>query len=178
MALESSIFHLLLFSILLPSGALLTLHTLQAHSESIRPARILQENNSSRASNSSSNSSYVPAMFIFGDSSADCGTGIINRWLQERADHLPYGRDFDTHRPTGRFCNGRIPVDYLGMILNSSFLLLGVFFFFFGLWRVCFGENENDVWIVFICAFSFLRWRHFMQFLWNADFVSVGGKLD
>ncbi|XXG82400.1 hypothetical protein AAC387_Pa10g0359 [Persea americana] len=122
MALESSIFHLLLFSILLPSGALLTLHTLQAHSESIRPARILQENNSSRASNSSSNSSYVPAMFIFGDSSADCGTGIINRWLQERADHLPYGRDFDTHRPTGRFCNGRIPVDYLAQRLGLPFV--------------------------------------------------------
>lgn len=55
----------------------------------------------------------APAFFIIGDSSVDCGT---NNYLGTfaRADRLPYGRDFDTHRPTGRFCNGRIPVDYLG----------------------------------------------------------------
>nr|XP_016510077.1 PREDICTED: GDSL esterase/lipase At5g08460-like [Nicotiana tabacum] len=54
----------------------------------------------------------VPALFVIGDSSVDCGT---NNFLGTfaRADRLPYGRDFDTHQPTGRFCNGRIPVDYL-----------------------------------------------------------------
>jgi hypothetical protein len=59
------------------------------------------------------NPPLVPAFFIFGDSSVDCGT---NNYLGTfaRADHSPYGRDFDTHKPTGRFCNGRIPVDYLG----------------------------------------------------------------
>ncbi|KAJ6705411.1 hypothetical protein OIU79_010167 [Salix purpurea] len=59
------------------------------------------------------NSPLVPAFFIFGDSSVDCGT---NNYLGTfaRADHSPYGRDFDTHKPTGRFCNGRIPVDFLG----------------------------------------------------------------
>lgn len=58
-------------------------------------------------------SSLVPALFVIGDSSVDCGT---NNFLGTfaRADHLPYGRDFDTHQPTGRFSNGRIPVDYLG----------------------------------------------------------------
>lgn len=58
----------------------------------------------------------VPAFFVIGDSSVDCGT---NNFLGTfaRADHLPYGRDFDTHQPTGRFCNGRIPVDYLGNYL-------------------------------------------------------------
>ena len=67
-------------------------------------------------------SPLVPALFVIGDSSIDCGT---NNFLatMARADHLPYGRDFDTHRPTGRFCNGRIPVDYLG----------NVWFFCFGL---------------------------------------------
>lgn len=60
----------------------------------------------------------VPALFIIGDSSVDCGT---NNYLGTfaRADRLPYGRDFDTHQPTGRFCNGRIPVDYLGNIFLS-----------------------------------------------------------
>jgi hypothetical protein len=55
----------------------------------------------------------APALFVIGDSSVDSGT---NNFLGTfaRADRLPYGRDFDTHQPTGRFSNGRIPVDYLG----------------------------------------------------------------
>ena len=57
----------------------------------------------------------VPALFVIGDSSVDCGTNNYLGTLA-RADRLPYGRDFDTHRPTGRFSNGRIPVDYLGEI--------------------------------------------------------------
>ncbi|GAV88786.1 Lipase_GDSL domain-containing protein [Cephalotus follicularis] len=66
-------------------------------------------------------SPLVPAFFIIGDSSVDCGT---NNYLGTfaRADHLPYGRDFDTHRPTGRFCNGRIPVDYLALRLQLPFV--------------------------------------------------------
>ncbi|XP_048422714.1 GDSL esterase/lipase At1g71691-like [Pyrus x bretschneideri] len=57
---------------------------------------------------------FVPALFVIGDSSVDCGT---NNFLGTfaHADHLPYGRDFDTHQPIGRFCNGIIPVDYLGL---------------------------------------------------------------
>ena len=55
----------------------------------------------------------VPALFVIGDSSVDCGTNNFLGTLA-RADHAPYGRDFDTHQPTGRFSNGRIPVDYLG----------------------------------------------------------------
>lgn len=55
----------------------------------------------------------VPALFVFGDSSVDCGTNNFLGTLA-RADRLPYGRDFDTHQPTGRFSNGRIPVDFLG----------------------------------------------------------------
>nr|XP_004246094.1 GDSL esterase/lipase At5g08460-like [Solanum lycopersicum] len=63
----------------------------------------------------------VPALFIIGDSSVDCGT---NNFLGTfaRADRLPYGRDFDTHQPTGRFCNGRIPVDYLAVRLGLPFV--------------------------------------------------------
>ncbi|XP_075102727.1 GDSL esterase/lipase At5g08460-like [Nicotiana tabacum] len=63
----------------------------------------------------------VPALFVIGDSSVDCGT---NNFLGTfaRADRLPYGRDFDTHQPTGRFCNGRIPVDYLAVRLGLPFV--------------------------------------------------------
>ncbi|KOM27139.1 hypothetical protein LR48_Vigan401s004900 [Vigna angularis] len=59
---------------------------------------------------SSAPSSLVPAVFVIGDSSVDCRT---NNFLGTfaRADHLPYPRDFDTHQPTGRLSNGRIPVD-------------------------------------------------------------------
>ncbi|XP_050377894.1 GDSL esterase/lipase At5g08460 [Argentina anserina] len=63
----------------------------------------------------------VPALFVIGDSSVDSGT---NNFLGTfaRADHLPYGRDFDTHQPTGRFSNGRIPVDYLALRLGLPFV--------------------------------------------------------
>ncbi|KAG8659040.1 GDSL esterase/lipase At5g08460 [Manihot esculenta] len=63
----------------------------------------------------------VPALFVIGDSSVDCGT---NNYLGTfaRADRPPYGRDFDTHKPTGRFSNGRIPVDYLALRLGLPFI--------------------------------------------------------
>ncbi|KAL1220403.1 GDSL esterase/lipase [Cardamine amara subsp. amara] len=63
--------------------------------------------------------------FLFFDSVVDCGTNNFLGTLA-KADRLPYGRDFDTHQPTGRFSNGRIPVDYLanrlGLPLVPSYL--------------------------------------------------------
>lgn len=45
------------------------------------------------------------AFFVFGDSLVDNGN---NNFLMTtaRADSLPYGIDYPTHRPTGRFSNG------------------------------------------------------------------------
>ncbi|KAJ7296081.1 hypothetical protein O6H91_15G080500 [Diphasiastrum complanatum] len=65
----------------------------------------------------STNHPGVPALFIFGDSTVDVGN---NNHLQTlaRANMPPYGRDFDTHTPTGRFCNGRISIDYLASFLG------------------------------------------------------------
>lgn len=55
----------------------------------------------------------VPALCIFGDSVVDAGN---NNNLQTliKANFLPYGRDFVTHRPTGRFCNGKLATDFTG----------------------------------------------------------------
>ncbi|XP_058100442.1 GDSL esterase/lipase At5g08460-like isoform X2 [Magnolia sinica] len=66
-------------------------------------------------------SPLAPGLFVFGDSTVDCGTNNFLGTLA-RADLLPYGRDFDTHEPTGRFCNGRIPVDYIALHLGLPFV--------------------------------------------------------
>lgn len=84
---------------------------------------------------SSSPSPLAPALFVIGDSTVDCGTN--NHLLTlARADRLPYGRDFDTRRPTGRFSNGRVVVDYLGEFVGLSFF---PFSFIFGkcVWKIC-----------------------------------------
>ena len=55
----------------------------------------------------------VPGIITFGDSSVDVGN---NNFLPTlfRADFLPYGRDFVSKRPTGRFCNGKLATDITG----------------------------------------------------------------
>ncbi|KAG0498233.1 hypothetical protein HPP92_002924 [Vanilla planifolia] len=63
----------------------------------------------------------APAFFVLGDSTVDSGTNNFLGTLA-RADRFPYGRDFDTHRPTGRFSNGRIIVDYLAIRLGLPFV--------------------------------------------------------
>ena len=56
----------------------------------------------------------VPALFIFGDSSVDVGNNNMVSTIV-RANFLPYGRDFNNHRSTGRFCNGKLTTDFLGI---------------------------------------------------------------
>lgn len=53
------------------------------------------------------------AFFVFGDSLVDNGN---NNYLvtTARADTPPYGIDFPTHRPTGRFSNGYNLPDLIG----------------------------------------------------------------
>lgn len=106
----------------------------------------------SPSASASSSSPLVPAFFIIGDSSVDCGNNNFLGTLA-RADRLPYGRDFDTHKPTGRFCNGRIPVDYLGILsfLDSVWLL--------GKW-MCFWAS------FFFFKFSWVHNGDFLDFLW------------
>jgi len=58
------------------------------------------------------------AFFVFGDSLVDSGN---NDFLvtTARADAPPYGIDYPTHRPTGRFSNGLNIPDLISM---SSFV--------------------------------------------------------
>ncbi|KAK7843842.1 gdsl esterase/lipase [Quercus suber] len=53
----------------------------------------------------------VPALIIFGDSVVDVGN---NNDLETiiKSNFLPYGRDFVKHKPTGRFCNGKLASDF------------------------------------------------------------------
>ncbi|KAL3642644.1 hypothetical protein CASFOL_013459 [Castilleja foliolosa] len=59
----------------------------------------------------------VPALCIFGDSVADAGN---NNNLQTliKANFAPYGRDFPDHKPTGRFCNGKLATDFTAEYLG------------------------------------------------------------
>lgn len=61
----------------------------------------------------------VPALFIFGDSTVDVGN---NNYLFTlvKSNFPPYGRDFDTHSPTGRFCDGRLATDYVAETLGFT----------------------------------------------------------
>ena len=55
----------------------------------------------------------VPAIISFGDSEIDVGN---NDYLPAtfKANYPPYGRDFNNHKPTGRFCDGKLPTDIIG----------------------------------------------------------------
>ncbi|RXH83534.1 hypothetical protein DVH24_005787 [Malus domestica] len=53
----------------------------------------------------------VPAMFIFGDSVVDAGNNN-HLYTVIKANFPPYGRDFVNHKPTGRFCNGKLASDF------------------------------------------------------------------
>ncbi|KAL6210875.1 hypothetical protein ACLB2K_016105 [Fragaria x ananassa] len=62
------------------------------------------------------------AFFVFGDSLVDNGN---NNYLATtaRADSPPYGIDFPTHRPTGRFSNGLNLPDLISEQMGSELLL-------------------------------------------------------
>ncbi|XP_038982236.1 GDSL esterase/lipase At4g16230-like [Phoenix dactylifera] len=64
----------------------------------------------------------VPAVFIFGDSTADVGNNNFLPASQAKADFLPNGIDFVRSRATGRFSNGLNSADFLAPSKHHSFL--------------------------------------------------------
>ncbi|WOK95104.1 GDSL esterase/lipase [Canna indica] len=54
----------------------------------------------------------VPALIVFGDSTADPGNNN-NIPTLFKSNFPPYGRDFPGGRPTGRFSNGRLASDFI-----------------------------------------------------------------
>lgn len=61
----------------------------------------------------------VPALFIFGDSVFDVGNNN-NLFTIIKSNFPPYGRDFVTRKPTGRFCNGKLASDFTGSFFFSQ----------------------------------------------------------
>ncbi|KAL5834707.1 hypothetical protein ACOSQ4_014204 [Xanthoceras sorbifolium] len=63
---------------------------------------------------------HVPALYVFGDSTVDNGN---NNFLvsQAKANYPPYGVDFDTGIPTGRYTNGRNEADFIAQMVGLPF---------------------------------------------------------
>lgn len=53
-------------------------------------------------------------MYVFGDSTVDPGN---NNFIDSafRSNFPPYGRDFVNQVPTGRFTNGKLGTDFIGI---------------------------------------------------------------
>lgn len=56
------------------------------------------------------------AFFIFGDSTVDPGNNnYINTIPENQANFKPYGQNGFFDKPTGRFSDGRVIVDFIGI---------------------------------------------------------------
>ncbi|XP_078448199.1 GDSL esterase/lipase At5g55050-like [Wolffia australiana] len=65
-------------------------------------------------------SPVVPALFVFGDSTADVGNNNFLPSTLAKANFQPYGIDYPGGIPTGRFSNGYNGVDYLAKVLGFT----------------------------------------------------------
>ncbi|XP_071691404.1 GDSL esterase/lipase At5g33370-like [Rutidosis leptorrhynchoides] len=66
------------------------------------------------------NRTAKPAIFIFGDSTADVGTNTLLPESKARADFPYNGIDFLNSKPTGRFSNGFNSADFLSKLLGHD----------------------------------------------------------
>ena len=66
------------------------------------------------ATSSVASGANAPAIFVFGDSTADVGNNNYLPGSSARADFPHNGVDLPGGEPTGRFSNGLIGVDFLG----------------------------------------------------------------
>lgn len=65
------------------------------------------------------NNETVPAVFVFGDSIVDPGNNNNVKTIV-KCNFPPYGRDFMGGKPTGRFCNGNVPSDFIGTYISRN----------------------------------------------------------
>ncbi|CAI9108832.1 OLC1v1008528C1 [Oldenlandia corymbosa var. corymbosa] len=72
--------------------------------------------------NAAAEAQKFSAMFAFGDSLIDHGNNNYLQYSLAKANYVPYGVDFDQGVPTGRFCNGRTIIDFLGELLGFPML--------------------------------------------------------
>ncbi|KAL4332816.1 hypothetical protein GQ457_07G031510 [Hibiscus cannabinus] len=74
---------------------------------------------STRRGYAQESTTLVPAIITFGDSVVDVGN---NDYLPTifKANYPPYGRDFSNHKPTGRFCNGKLATDITAETLGFT----------------------------------------------------------
>ena len=81
----------------------------------VRPAvcREQQNNGTVEVAGEEMRSARATAVIVFGDSIVDPGNNN-NLHTQIKANHAPYGKDFDGHVATGRFSNGLVPSDLVG----------------------------------------------------------------
>lgn len=67
-----------------------------------------------------------PAVLVFGDSIVDTGNNNFIKTIA-KCNFPPYGQDFMGGNPTGRFSNGKVPADLIGirlMHLTCTFFVL------------------------------------------------------
>uniref|UniRef100_A0A0E0JUS4 GDSL esterase/lipase n=1 Tax=Oryza punctata TaxID=4537 RepID=A0A0E0JUS4_ORYPU len=62
----------------------------------------------------------VPAIFVFGDSTVDVGNNNHLTGISARADFPHNGVDFPGGKPTGRFSNGLIGVDFIAAAMGFT----------------------------------------------------------
>lgn len=70
--------------------------------------------------NAHDSTTLVLAIIIFGDSADVRNNDYILTLF--KANYPPYGRDFVTYQPTGRFCNGKLVIDMTGNLFSSRFI--------------------------------------------------------
>ncbi|KAL2532951.1 GDSL esterase/lipase [Abeliophyllum distichum] len=61
------------------------------------------------------------AMYVFGDSLSDPGNNLYFHITATKSNYFPYGIDFPDG-PTGRFCNGKLLVDFLAELVGLPIL--------------------------------------------------------
>jgi hypothetical protein len=72
----------------------------------------------------------IPAVLMFGDSIVDTGNNNNIKSIV-KCNFPPYGREFKGGISTGRFSNGKVPSDFLGLksLSLSLYALTKIFFF-------------------------------------------------